>query len=152
MVDCCAEWHRVAPEKPIMVHAGKDNRQDLLGLIARDFKHPAHLCHVSNPYEVDDVLDLREQGLEVTCGVCPHHLFKTSHDSVGEGWFARMKPPLARQPEAERLMTILEKGWIDVVETDHAPHNQTSKWAAELNNPQGHEDGEGTCYGVPRLR
>jgi dihydroorotase len=147
-----SEWHRVAPEKPIMVHAGKENRRDLLGLITRDFKHATHLCHVSDTSEVIDVFDLREQGHEITCGVCPHHLFKTSHDTVSEGWFARMQPPLAHQDETDKLFDMLVKGHIDVVETDHAPHSEDAKWAAEIDNPKGiHEEGVGKCYGVPGI-
>jgi dihydroorotase-like cyclic amidohydrolase len=135
-----------------MVHAGSENRRDLLGLIARDFKHATHLCHVSDTQEVDDVLDLREQGLQVTCGVCPHHLFKTSHDTVSEGWYARMKPPLAHQDQAEKLFDRLVNRDIDVVETDHAPYFEETKMEVELDNPQGiHEDGVGKCYGVPGI-
>lgn len=146
------EWDYQAPIKPIMVHAGKNNRQDLIGLIAKDFKHPMHLCHVSSPEEVADVTSAKAKGLPVTCGVTPHHLIKTSHDTSSEGWFARMMPPLADQDSAEQLMHLLEGGQIDVVETDHAPHSIEAKWDAEISNPLGvHNEGAGKCYGVPGI-
>lgn len=146
------EWHNRAPRKPIMLHAGQDNLTDMIQLVAGDLDHPLHICHVSSSAEVEVVSRAKDEGLSVTCGVCPHHLFKTSHDEFSEGWFARMKPPLAHQDEAEKLFALLSMGEIDVVETDHAPHSLESKWDAERANPEGStETGHATCFGVPGI-
>ncbi|HET9850801.1 MAG TPA: dihydroorotase family protein [Candidatus Saccharimonadales bacterium] len=136
-------WHESAPAKPIMLHAGQTNLPGLIELIAGKFGHHLHVCHVNASREVELVEKAKADGLPVTCGVCPHHLFKTSHDPLSEGWFARMKPPLARQEEAEKLFELLVNGAIDIVETDHAPHSAGAKWTAE--------NAGGSCWGVPGI-
>lgn len=150
--DIVSEWDRVAPEKPIGLHAGKDNLEDMIGLIAGDFNHALHVHHVSSSEEVETIKRARAQGRKISCGVCPHHLLKTSFDVHSEGWFARMQPPLTSQTEAEKLMHYIAIGDIDIVETDHAPHSLESKFKAEAENPNGIHDAEHTtCFGVPGI-
>ena len=141
--EAASEIHRVAPDKPIMLHPGEDNIEDFIGMIARDLQHPLHVAHVHSSAQVSAVYDAKARGLEVTCGVCPHHLFKTSHDVMTQGMFASMMPPLAHQDEAEKLFRYLVDGYIDVVETDHAPHVKDAKMKAERE--------EGECFGVPGI-
>jgi dihydroorotase-like cyclic amidohydrolase len=137
------ELKRVAPEKPYLFHAGENNLSDMIDLVAGTYGLSMHVCHVNDPEEVDLVTRARDAGLDVTCGVCPHHILKTSHDLETEGQFAAMKPPLAHQTDTEKLMYLLAKGYIQIIETDHAPHTEEAKWLAE-------ETG-GTCYGVPGI-
>ena len=147
-----AEWHRVAPDKPIGFHAGRDNLEEMIALVAGEFEHPLHIHHVSSAREVRLIQNAKQRGQEVTSGVCPHHLLKTSHDVRSEGWFARMQPPLTTQTEAEELMGYLADGSIDIVETDHAPHSSMSKEKAEQANPDGIRDEmHTTCFGVPGI-
>lgn len=136
------EWHRVAPHKPIALHAGADNLEEFIWL-AEELRHPLHVCHVNNPADVELVEKARIRDAKISCGVCPHHLFKTSHDELTQGAFAQMKPPLAEQYEAERLFEYLIDGSIDIIETDHAPHPYSKKREAEEDS--------GTCFGVPGI-
>ncbi len=145
-------WHEAAPDKPIMFHAGTENLEDMIGYVAGDFGHHLHVCHVNSRDQVSLVIGAKADELPVTAGVTPHHLLKTSHDVRSEGWFARMQPPLAEQADAEYLMHKLDIGDIDVIETDHAPHSQDSKWDAEHENPFGvHDPEHKTCFGVPGI-
>lgn len=147
-----AEWHRAAPHLPILLHAGKNNLEDMIDLVADKYKHRLHICHVNDPYEVKTKNDARSRGLDVTCGVCPHHLFKTSHDIISQGWFARMQPPLAIQLKSMQLWVHLENGDIEIIESDYAPHSTDSKLAAERENPTGiHDPHHRTCFGVPGI-
>lgn len=137
------EWHRVAPEKPIMFHAGAGNLEEMIDLVADEHGHPFHVCHVHNTEQVHLVGDAKKYGLPVTCGVCPHHLLLTSHDVHSHGPFAEMMPPLEPQDEAEKLLDHLNERRIDAVESDFAPHSVEAKLKAE--NEGGH------CYGVPGI-
>jgi dihydroorotase len=138
-----AEWHRVAPDKPIFFHAGKENLEDMIGLVARNTGHALHVCHVNSPDQVELVTAAKKAELPVTCGVCPHHLLKTSYDRNTQGVFAEMQPPLAHQDDAEKLMHQVSTGEIDLIESDHAPHSKQAKWEAEYSG--------GKCYGVPGI-
>lgn len=147
-----AKWHEVAPNKPIVLHSGKDNFDQFVKLIAKKNGHHLHLAHVNSVKDVKAVMKAKARGLPVTCGVCPHHLFMSSHDTLIRGWFARMMPPLAHQDEAEELFKLLAGGSIDILETDHAPHLLSAKWEAEAQNPDGsHHAKNRTCFGVPGI-
>lgn len=147
-----ATWHKVAPNKPIMLHSGRDNLDKFIELIAGKHSHKLHVCHIFNPEQVEHVKKAKADGLSVTCGVCPHHIFKTSHHASTEGWFARMQPPLLEQSGAEKLFELLASGDIDIIETDHAPHSAESKWSAEQENPEAiHDKDHKTCFGVPGI-
>ncbi len=139
-----AELHRVAPDKPFLFHAGQDNLASMIGLVAGKYNHHIHVCHVNDPAQVDIVDTVRKhRDLPVTCGVCPHHILKDSHDRMTEGKFAEMQPPLADQPDAEKLMRYLADGKIQIIESDHAPHSKDAKREAEAAGS--------SCFGVPGI-
>jgi dihydroorotase-like cyclic amidohydrolase len=107
------------------------------------------LHHVNNPDDVRTVTRAKKMGLAVDCAVTGHHVFKTSHDVVTQGWFGRMMPELASQVDSEHLLRQLADGEIAAVETDHAPHVASSKYVAEAENPAGVVGpNETTCFGV----
>jgi dihydroorotase len=146
-----ATWHNVTA-KPIMLHAGKRNLTEMIDLVAGKYDHRLHICHINDPDDVEVVSKAKAQGLPVSSGVTPHHLFKTSHDELSEGWFARMQPPLARQEKSEALLQMLAQGEIDLIESDYAPHTEEAKLLAEKENPQAiHDEHHTTCFGVPGI-
>jgi dihydroorotase len=150
--DIIDEWHRVAPQQPIGLHAGKENLKDFIHKIACDLKHPLIIHHVNSPEQVALVQEARRNDLPVWAAVCMHHIVKTSHDVLSEGWFARMQPPLASQADAGQLLHLLARGDIQIVETDHAPHDIKVKQRAEQENPEGiHDADHTTCFGVPGI-
>jgi dihydroorotase-like cyclic amidohydrolase len=123
------EWHAAAPNKIILLHAEEDVVGAAMELVRRT-RHPTHVAHVSNRNELQAVMDAKREGLPVTCGVCPHHLFLTDADSARLGAYGHMKPPLKSQADQDFLWGNLSA--IDVFETDHAPHTVEEK---ESDNP-----------------
>ncbi|MBI2592263.1 amidohydrolase family protein [Candidatus Saccharibacteria bacterium] len=115
-------WNQLAPEKPIMIHRGSADLEEIISFTAAELGHRTHICHTNHPDEVEIVQRVKREGLPVTIGICPHHIFKTSHDVLTEGSFAQMQPPLAHQIDTEKLMYLLAMGEIDIVESEHAPH------------------------------
>ena len=135
--------HFLDPNKPIMLHAGEDNLEEMIELVSREFEHPLHVCHVNDPDDVKMISSYKSVGLPLTSGVTMHHLVKNSQAVDTEGTFAQMQPPLVPQVDSEQLLYQLAVGEIDVVESDHAPHRYEDKVQAE----QEHS----TCYGVPGI-
>ena len=92
------------------------------------FKGKLHIAHISSPMAVDLVVQAKKEGMDISCGICPHHFiydWSQMHDEKGVFW--KMNPPL-RQPESrERAFQQLRSGKIDWIETDHAPHSLTEK-------------------------
>jgi len=150
--EIASEWHRVAPNKPIGFHPGDHNLEEMIAKVAGELEHPLFIHHVHSSEQVRIIQRAKAKGLSVASAVTPHHLLKTMHDTRSEGWYARMKPPLARELDAEMLMHHVATGDIEVIETDHAPHAVATKEKAESENPEGIEDKDhATCFGVPGI-
>ena len=67
-----AEWHRVAPDKPIMFHSGENNLEAMISLVADEHGQHLHVCHVNSSKQVGLIQKAKDKDLPVTCGVCPH--------------------------------------------------------------------------------
>lgn len=146
------EIHKVDPTLPIFLHAGEDNTEDFIHLVADIYNQPLHICHVNKPSDVDLVTKAKINGLQVTCEVTPDHLFLTEEDIKRLRWYGRRKPPLVSIKDSEYLMYKLIHGAIDMIGTDHAPHSITRKLRAELENPDALDDLEKPRpYGTPNI-
>lgn len=124
--------------KPIAVHAEGKTVFEILELVRR-YRKPTHFCHISAAEEITYLRAAKEEGLPISIGVCPHHLYLTQNDITRLGAFALMKPELKTQRDQEALWQAVSDGIVDVIESDHAPHTITEK-----NSPT-------PPYGVPGL-
>ena len=100
-----------------------------------------HLAHVSTLGTLDLVRSARVRGIHVTCEVTPHHLTLTDEavmgdtggrpfDALGTAAYdthAKVNPPLRARSDMETMAEGLRDGTIDVIATDHAPHNAIEK-------------------------
>lgn len=87
-----------------------------------------HIAHISSPRAVDLVVDAKNQGLDISCGICPHHFiydWSQMYDDDGVLW--KMNPPLREPNSREKIFQYLKDGKIDWIETDHAPHSLEEK-------------------------
>jgi dihydroorotase len=121
---------------PVLVHSEEESVDTVIGVVKKT-GHRTHFCHVSSEYELSHILKARKQGLPVTCGVCPHHLFLTEDDVKTLKSHAIMKPPLKTAKDRDYLWEHIND--IDVIESDHAPHTVEEK---QSENPP---------FGVPGL-
>ncbi|NIA02183.1 MAG: amidohydrolase family protein [Nitrospirae bacterium] len=103
--------------------------------LARKYKRPVHIAHVSTEAEVDIIEEYKDDG--VTCEVTPHHLHLTEDDY--EHWknFIKVNPPVRSRMEVFALWKALKMGVIDIIDTDHAPHSLEEKEAGYLDAPAG---------------
>ena len=88
-------------------------------------KTKIHFCHINTALDLKQIVKAKEENLPITCGVTPHHLFLTENDVKRLGTFGKMKPPLATKKDQDFLWKNLK--YIDVVESDHAPHTVDEK-------------------------
>ena len=110
--------------KPILVHAEEKMVEDVINVVKK-IKTPTHFCHISTKFELKMILTAKEQGLPITCGITPHHLFLTENDAKRLGPYDKMKPPLRSKKDVEFLWKNINL--IDVIESDHAPHTIEEK-------------------------
>lgn len=86
-----------------------------------------HVAHISSGGSVDLIRQAKAKGLPVTCEVAPHH-FTLTHDACrGYDTNAKMSPPLRAQSDLEMIKEGMSDGTIDIIATDHAPHDRVDK-------------------------
>ena len=100
-------------------------RRDLA--LAIGSEAPVHIAHVSTAETVELIHAAKKRGANITCEVTPHHF--TLDDSAVLAWGpnARMAPPLRNRTDVEALTAAMADGTIDMIATDHAPHDPASK-------------------------
>jgi len=86
-----------------------------------------HVLHVSSKKTIDLIAQAKEEGLNVTCEVTPHHLWFHSGDMSIDQTSFKMNPPLRSQEDQRALRKALVSGVCDFVATDHAPHENRVK-------------------------
>lgn len=101
-----------------------------------NFKGKLHIAHISSPKAVEIVNDAKLGGLDISCGICPHHFIYDwglmwSFTNVYHGLLFKMNPPLRSPESRKQIFQYLREGKIDWIETDHAPHTLEEK----MNGP-----------------
>ena len=110
-------WPRVAEESIVA--------RDLI--MTRDYGGRYHLCHASTEGTVSLLRWAKEQGINVSAEVTPHHLLLTDEKLETYDGVYRVNPPLREDRDTLALRDALLDGTIDVVATDHAPHGSEDK-------------------------
>jgi dihydroorotase len=114
---------------PVTAEAVRVRRDLALALGA---EAPVHVAHVSSAAAVDLIRAAKQRGARLSCEVTPHHF--TLDDSAVLVWGpdARMTPPLRAWADVEALLSAMADGTIDMIATDHAPHDPASKRMNQL--------------------
>ncbi len=100
-----------------------------------------HLAHISTPGTLELVRSAKARGVRATCEVTPHHLTLTDEAVMGDAGghpfvalgtaaydtLAKVNPPLRARSDMETMVEGLRDGTIDMIATDHAPHNAIEK-------------------------
>ena len=100
-----------------------------------------HVAHISSGESVELVRRAKAQGLAVTCEVAPHHFTLTDESVRGYDTNTKMSPPLRTQRDIDAIKAGLKDGTIDIIATDHAPHDLVDKQA----------DYHSACFGIVGL-
>lgn len=108
--------------------------------IARLTGGRVHIAHASTAGTLALARRAKEDGVNVTCEVTPHHLTMTEEAVAGcaHGRFdaltdaaydanAKMAPPLRSAEDVQAMAQGLADGVIDFIATDHAPHGVVDK-------------------------
>lgn len=96
-------------------------------LLAQHVKGKLHICHVSTRGSVEIIQRAKENGIEVTAEVTPHHLLLTEDLVENYDPMYKVNPPLRSRDDVLALREGVQNGVIDIIATDHAPHPLESK-------------------------
>lgn len=99
----------------------------LAASLARKFGSRLHILHLSTA----DELTLLDQGKraekKITGEVCVHHLWFNDQAYLTQGNFVKWNPAIKTETDRLALLEALNKGTLDVIATDHAPHTFAEK-------------------------
>lgn len=96
-----------------------------------------HIAHVSTKRAVEYIREARDEGLQVTGEVSPHHLTLTDRETLGFDTSTKMAPPLRSQEDVDACRQGLVEGVLEAIATDHAPHAVYEKDADFISAPCG---------------
>ncbi|HMK95306.1 MAG TPA: dihydroorotase family protein [Candidatus Limnocylindrales bacterium] len=91
-----------------------------------------HFCHVTTAAGLNAIAEVRKTGRKVTCEVTLNHLLLSTDDLDHYGQLLIMAPPLRSKDQVEALWKGLERGWVDALASDHAPHALSEKSASSI--------------------
>lgn len=96
-------------------------------ILANSTKSRLHICHISTEGSVELVRNAKKMGVDVSAEVTPHH-FTLSDDFITDyDANTKMNPPLRSAKDREACCKGLQDGTIEIIATDHAPHNIEDK-------------------------
>lgn len=103
--------------------------------LALKAKRPVHILHVSTKQEVEFLAAHKNIA---TIEVLPQHLTLSAPDCYERlGNFAQQNPPIRDKSHQAALWQALQKGVIDVIGSDHAPHTIDEKKREYPSSPSG---------------
>ena len=96
-------------------------------ILAKETGARIHIAHVSTKGAIEAVRRAKNEGINVTCEVTPHHFTLTDKAVEGYDTNTKMAPPLRSEAHLEAILDGLKDGTIDAIATDHAPHHSDEK-------------------------
>lgn len=96
-----------------------------------------HLCHCSTKGSTILLKNAKNEGIDVTGEVCPHHFAMTEDEITGDDANFKMNPPLRSALDVQALKEAVRDDIIDVIATDHAPHSAEEKAKSIADAPFG---------------
>ncbi len=97
--------------------------------LVEDTGAKVHFCRVSCARSVSLITQAREAGLNVSADVCAHQLFLTENDVCDFDPNCRLFPPARGTDDRDALRSAIAENKLNVVCSDHQPHDVNAKLA-----------------------
>ncbi len=105
--------------------------------LAKETGAHIHIAHISTKGAIEIVRRAKNEGINVTCEVTPHHFTLTDKAVEGYDTNTKMSPPLRSEEHLEAILEAIKDGTIDAIATDHAPHHADEKALEYDRAPMG---------------
>jgi len=98
-------------------------------LLIEQTETKVHFCRISSARSLELIAQAKQQGLSVTADVGISHLYLTEIDLAGFNSLCHVRPPLRTTRDRDELRKALVTGTLDVICSDHQPHDEDAKAA-----------------------
>lgn len=95
--------------------------------LVREMGAAIHFRIVTTKAGFDLVRAAKRDGLRVTCGISPSHLFLSDNAVSDYRTFARLSPPLRSEDDRKAALAAIADGTIDVITSSHDPRGPEDK-------------------------
>ncbi|MEM1313301.1 MAG: dihydroorotase [Pseudomonadota bacterium] len=102
--------------------------------LAREARRRVHVLHISTAEEVPLLAANKDL---ISAEATPHHLTFSADDYATQGTYIQMNPPVREARHREAIWEAVRQGIIDVLGSDHAPHEKEAKEQTYPNTPSG---------------
>jgi dihydroorotase len=103
--------------------------------LAQKTQRPVHILHVTTSQEIEFLSANKNWA---TIEVLPQHLTLSAPECYERlGNFAQQNPPIRNQNHQAALWSAIERGIVDVIASDHAPHTINEKKKDYPSSPSG---------------
>jgi dihydroorotase (multifunctional complex type) len=94
-------------------------------LLSQDLGFDMHLREVTSTQSIGILEAFKAPSVSVEA--TPNHLFLTEEDAKRLGPYAQIPPPIRTKNDVQELWAALNRGTIDLIASDHAPHTREEK-------------------------
>ena len=95
--------------------------------IAKELDVKIHLAHISTEESVEMIRNAKKSGVKITSETSPQY-FSLDESMVSDyNTYAKVNPPLRSEEDVKAIIRGIKDGTIDVISSDHQPHNVDSK-------------------------
>jgi len=115
------DWRKYSTYLLSRPHAAEVDAIELLIHLAEEFRTPIHIVHSSSARVLPLLAAARDHGVPVTVETCVHYLWFASEEIPEGATEFKCAPPIRDAANREALWSSLERGFIDMVITDHSP-------------------------------
>jgi dihydroorotase len=95
--------------------------------LVRETGAAIHFRIVTTKAGFDHIRAAKKEGLRVTCGVSPAHLFLSDIAVTDYRTFARLSPPLRCEDDRRATLAAVADGTVDVITSSHDPRGPEDK-------------------------
>jgi len=95
-------------------------------------KAKVHIHHVTSEDAAFYITQAREKEIDLTTETCPHYLIFNCQEHTH-----KVYPPIREESHREALWEAVKNGVIDMIASDHAPHNAAEKSLPPWDAPAG---------------
>ncbi len=108
-----------------------------------------HIAHISTEDSLEVIKKAKKRGVKISCEVTPHHISLCDEDIKGKDTSYKVNPPLRNISDVKALQQGIRDGYINIIATDHAPHNDKDKpndFIKAANGISGFETAFSVCF------
>ncbi|MEP2104107.1 MAG: dihydroorotase [Parasphingorhabdus sp.] len=95
--------------------------------LVRESGAHVHFRQVTTAQGLDLIRAAKAEGLPVTCGITPAHLFLSDIATSDFRTFAKLSPPLRSEEDRQACLDAIKDGTIDVISSGHDPRGPEDK-------------------------